>query len=225
MKFFLFIILLLGIFISCSPIKSSPQGEKHQMELTLHEVQTNVDDARHDINSFQTELQILDGKIKHQENATASIKQQLVEKILASLENLSRHIHQMEKKMSHTEKKQEIVLKDLQNFSAHSKEVNNALTQYKSRINELEKEIFKQTYRLNDVAKLKGTLENIVHSMRQSSLEGIYLEKYKVKSGDSLEKIARRYKISVDALKKANNLNDDLIVIGQELKIPSSMKR
>ena len=39
-------------FSSCSPMKSSPKEEKHQMELTLHEVQTNLDDLRHDLNCF-----------------------------------------------------------------------------------------------------------------------------------------------------------------------------
>jgi len=55
--------------IACSPLKSSPNDEKHQLELTLHELQTNFDDVRHDLNCFQTEMQILDGRIKYYENA------------------------------------------------------------------------------------------------------------------------------------------------------------
>ena len=43
---------------------------------------------------------------------------------------------------------------------------------------------------------------------------------YVVKSGDSLWKIANNYGVSVDALKKANNLTSNLLSIGQTLVIP-----
>jgi LysM repeat protein len=46
--------------------------------------------------------------------------------------------------------------------------------------------------------------------------------KYRVKSGDSLIEIAARYKVSVQAIKNANNLKDDTIRVGEELIIPLS---
>lgn len=44
---------------------------------------------------------------------------------------------------------------------------------------------------------------------------------YIVKKGDALVKIARRHKITVHQLKLANGLEKDLIVVGQELHIPT----
>ena len=44
--------------------------------------------------------------------------------------------------------------------------------------------------------------------------------KYRVKPGDSLIEIAARYKVSVQAIKNANNLKDDTIRIGEDLIIP-----
>ena len=43
---------------------------------------------------------------------------------------------------------------------------------------------------------------------------------YIVKSGDNLYAIARRYNITVDALKRANNLTSNLLSVGQRLVIP-----
>lgn len=43
---------------------------------------------------------------------------------------------------------------------------------------------------------------------------------HKVRSGESLSLLAQRYKVQVSTLKKANNLNTDVVRIGQVLTIP-----
>ncbi|MBQ6687269.1 MAG: LysM peptidoglycan-binding domain-containing protein [Bacilli bacterium] len=43
---------------------------------------------------------------------------------------------------------------------------------------------------------------------------------YTVKSGDNLYAIARKYNVTVDAIKKANNLSSNLLSVGQNLIIP-----
>ena len=45
---------------------------------------------------------------------------------------------------------------------------------------------------------------------------------YKVTSGDTLYSIARIYNTTVDSIKKINNLNSNVLNIGQELKIPTN---
>lgn len=44
---------------------------------------------------------------------------------------------------------------------------------------------------------------------------------YIVRPGDSLYFISKRYNISIDSIKRTNNLNSDLIFIGQRLEIPA----
>lgn len=46
---------------------------------------------------------------------------------------------------------------------------------------------------------------------------------YTVQSGDSLYKIATKYNTTIDAIKKANNLTNDLLSIGQVLTIPTTI--
>lgn len=45
---------------------------------------------------------------------------------------------------------------------------------------------------------------------------------HKVKSGESLSLLAQRYNIKISSLKAANNLNSDVVRIGQVLSIPST---
>lgn len=204
-------------FASCSPMKSSPKEEKHQMELTLHEVQTNLDDLRHDLNCFHTEIQILDGRIKHQEDAYQNLKQQYLEKIQNKLDTLTKQVASIEGKSSTYETKYINSNSDISQLSSHANETNLALTQHKQKINELETLLLSQNQRLTELAKIKTTLEEIVKTMK---IENSGFIIYKVKSKDSLEKIAKSNNISVDVLKKVNNLENDLIVVGQEIKIP-----
>ena len=44
---------------------------------------------------------------------------------------------------------------------------------------------------------------------------------YKVKSGDTLYSISRKLNVSVDEIKKANNLTNNLLTVGQILQIPT----
>lgn len=55
-----------------------------------------------------------------------------------------------------------------------------------------------------------------------SKEESTTVTNYIVKSGDSLYSIAKKYNTSVDKIKQLNNLNSNLLSIGQTLKIPNS---
>ncbi len=207
------------LFYSCSPIKSSPEEERHKVELTLHEVQTNLDDSRHDLNCFHAEMQIVDSKLKHLEGAIDNLKHNYFDKLLSRCEQLSSQLANMEKKVKQAEKLQDIAKNDMKSLSYQSNETREALIQYKSKIGELEKEIKKQTDKFQEIAKLRTMIKSLAGEMGRNEGNAIC---YKVKSGDSLEKIAKNYKTTVEMLKKVNNLDHDLIVVGQELKIPKT---
>jgi membrane-bound lytic murein transglycosylase D len=49
----------------------------------------------------------------------------------------------------------------------------------------------------------------------------VVTDRYKVRPGDNLGAIARRYRTSVDAIKRLNGLRSNLIRIGQVLRVPS----
>lgn len=208
-----FWIYLIALLPACSPLKSSPNDQKHQLELTLHEVQTNLDDLRHDINCFQTELQILDGRIKYYENTISSLKNHDLENQQTRIDQLNQLVQSLEKKWAHLDKTQQNEVSELKELSAHANETTAAFTQFKNRIEELESEILSQNRRFDELAKLKGRIESLARGVEHYKV-------YKVKPGDSLEKIARAHKTAVDQIKKLNGLEQDLIVVGQELKIP-----
>lgn len=214
-----FVCAALAVAVACSPLKSSPHEEKHQLELTLHKLQTNLDDVRHDLNCFQTEMQILDGRIKYYENALASLKQQDFEKQQSKIDQLAQQFSALEKKYSVIERTQGAGTQDLQQLTSHANETSAAMLQFKNRIAELEQEIQTQNRRFEEIAKLKGHLEGL-----KQHLTATDKKTYKVRLGDNLEKIARFHKTTSERIKKANDLDQDLITVGQELIIPDDTR-
>lgn len=213
LSFFLLLALLMP---GCSPLTSSAHDEKHQLELTLHEVQTNLDDLRHDINCFQTELQILDGRIKYYENALTAFKQQDLEKQQIKIDHLTHELQALEKRWTAAEKNRFTESEELIQLTSHAKETSTVLFQFKARIEELENELASGQRRFEELGKLKTNIDALGKAIRKNELSKIY----KVRPGDSLEKIAKFHQTSVDKIKKLNGFEQDLIVVGQELKIP-----
>ncbi len=80
----------------------------------------------------------------------------------------------------------------------------------------------------DDVSQLKNNWENLAEAVTKAIVEyagGKYVTPidsnyYTVKSGDSLWSISRKFGITVDELKNANNLSSNLLSVGQNLIIP-----
>jgi len=217
MRTYLALLIITSLALSgCSPLTSSPYDGKYQLELTLHEVQTNLDDIRHDLNSFRSEIQIVEGHIKHNEQALASLKNQDFEKAQSKIDQLAVAVQALEQKWNAAEKSRVADSGELKQLSSHAKETGLALVQFKDRIGEMEQELISGQRRFEEIGKLKSNIENLAKALQASDLKI-----YKVRSGDSLEKIAKSNKTTVEKIKKLNGMEQDLIGVGQELKIPS----
>jgi len=208
------LIIISQAHYSCSPLKSSPKDEKHQMELTIHEMQTGIDDLRHNYNCYETELQILESKIKNQENSISSFKSSFIESQKNKLEKALSDLSTIEKRIFILENKLNAFEKDFGQLKYHANESSSAFKKKKKKIVELEKQVLNQNKKFKDIIELKSTIKSLAQAF-------FNYKTYTVKRGDSLERIAKKFNINIQKLKKINQLEDDLIVIGQELKIPN----
>lgn len=207
------------LVIGCSPVKSTSEDERHQAELTLHEVQTNVDDFNHDLNCYKTEFQILESKLENQATAFEKLKEKTQREYQAKIENLLVRLKEVENRNAKSEGQLKETLLAMKDLTRHADETTLALNQYRSRINDMEKTLIAQNIQLEEIKKMKGTLEEMAALLKS---EDGTTALHRVRSGESLEKIAKKYNVSINSLKKINRLDEDLIMIGQELKIPSN---
>ncbi len=199
------------LFVGCTSLSSSSKTEQHQMELSLHKVRTELEDIKHNLNSYEVEHNVLEGKLIAQEQVLAALKKEFSEQNLAKLESIVEENLNLEKKLQQLSKKQEKIINDIRQLSTHANDTTTALSQYKERIAQFEKTLQMQNEVLQSASKLKE---------EQVALTSPKGKKYVVRSGDSLEKIARDHRLTVEQLKHHNNLSNDMIVVDQELQIP-----
>ncbi|QVL57698.1 MAG: LysM peptidoglycan-binding domain-containing protein [Simkaniaceae bacterium] len=205
-------LLLPAVLLTGCGSMSSSKGEKHQMELSLHKVRTEVEDIKHELNTYEIEHHVIEGKLIDQEQTIASLRQQVAELKSGKLDSFVQELQNLEKKLQQVSKKQDKIVTDIRQLSSHANDTTTALSQYKDKIAQFEKAIQGQNLQLQEISKIKEGITKL--SQAESS------RTYSVKAGDSLEKIARDQKTTVEELKRLNQMTTDLIVIDQLINLP-----
>lgn len=201
------------VLAGCTSL-SSPKEERHKTELSLHKLRTEVEDLKHDLNTSDIELHILEGKLIDQEETILGLKKIILDSQHGKLEDFEQILSTFNKKMTAVEKKQDEILGDLRQLAAHANDTTTALTQYKDKITELEKNICSQNKKFEEIAKIKKAIDSLSEGAKSEAAC------YTIKEGDSLQKISKHFSVSVEEIKKANHLKDDMIFKGQTLTIP-----
>jgi LysM repeat protein len=200
--------LILAIFYIVFPLQARPQaGVYTQPE--LDELRIEIDDLKHALKATQVDLGILDERQKSMNKGQAQNKEE------NTLSHLSATVNALEKKVSLFEKTLEKAAQDLRCL-------NTASTQAFNKMQELEQSLLSHANRLDEVTKLKETLSTISNAIRDRPTNETTpsTKTYRVKAGDSLEKIARCHHTSADTIRKINHLSHDKIIVGQELRLP-----
>ncbi len=161
----IFFLISTSLFIGCTPQITTLQQDKHETSLALREVLQEVADLRHALNNIQIELQILDEEVKQQESTIKT-------KIAPSQTKNTKG----DEKITHLERRVES-LEDRQN----------KIALFGVKIEEIESSLKEQKKLLLEISQLKSSLNSLANSLYQEDSPTLY----KVKAGDSLEKIAR----------------------------------
>jgi LysM repeat protein len=197
----------------------------------LREMRDSIDTIRHEVDNHETEIRMFDERVNNQEATISSLRQQLQDANQANKELLKGSSNSLEIKITSLEATNKSLMSDMAQFKTHANESADVLEQYKKKITELEKMLRELEIIL---AKQNQNITNIQSAMA-SMMDALQVKEvpaskaiaqadgskiYKIKPGDSLEKIARANSTTVKAIKDANNLTTDRIVVGQTLQLP-----
>lgn len=169
-------------------------------DLQIEEVRNEIASIQFRQEDARTEIGLLEERMEEQQ----LVSQTQAELLQAQLSALQRKIQELEQMQGRS-------LTDIRELGRFAKESAITLTDVQSQQREIEKGL------TADISHLKGAVQSICSVADDSQPSGLT---YKVVSGDTLEKIARRHDTTVGSLKKENSLTSDRIYAGQTLRIP-----
>jgi LysM repeat protein len=193
----------------------------------IKEVRDSVDDIRHEVNNHESEIRMFDEKLKTLDSIIDSLRDQLHDSSQAHKEQIKGSSATLDTKIAALESLSKGLVADLRQFKSHANDVSTVLAQYKQKISDLEKTVEQQSQNIDHLQAAMRTLMEAFQTKdsgqgkgSSSAVDTTASGLYRVKAGDSLEKIARNFQTSVSLLKEMNGLNNDRITVGQLLKVP-----
>lgn len=162
--------------------------------LLIEDMRAEIVSVRCRQDDSRTDINLLEERLEEQQLLSQT-----------NLEILHSQLTGLQKKVQELEGQQQAALTDIRELGHYAKESATALTDVQSRHSDC----------VADISNIKGAMESLA-SLQESAAT----EKYKVVSGDTLEKIARKFNSTIGAIKEENGLQSDRIYAGQVLNIP-----
>lgn len=214
-KISLFSIGLTSIFAltGCLPSRSL-RAQEIKADLALREMRSQIEDFKYQLNKYEVELQIVEGKADSQGSTLNQVRQDL-SKLNENDSNFVESTFALyDKKIEKLEGMEESLKKDLLLLKEHTQELITSLSQFKQKIDSNESQLSDQK---RFIEHLKTSVEAVMKYVEgPKDADGVY---YVVQPGDSLERIAKENQSTTEQLKDLNHITSDLIVVGQKLRL------
>lgn len=216
-----FLIKLAAFFILiATPLEAAPKRYyEDPSNVALREMRATLDDLRHEISNHETEIKTYDEKLHNLETIIDSLRQQSTDVAQGHKEALKDSSATLEMKINSLETTTKGLVADLKQFKNHANETASAISQYKQKLTDLEKVLEIQNQNIESLQTAIRSLTDVLQVNNNLSVSSTG-KIYRVASGDSLEKIARKHSTTIQAIKDLNGLTHDRIIVGQTLKMP-----
>lgn len=197
---------------------------------TVQQIRITLSELTHQVRNHEGEIRTFENKLQSQEASFDQLRQELSSDMQSqkdfsktTLINLQAKTEALEQSQRTLDSVTRGLTSDIKQIKGQANETVSVLSQYKQKITELENLIAAQNEHMNNLeVAIRSLMEawQIKEKPRQTSnkTEGETIS-YKVQPGDTLEKIAKNQKTSIQAIREANQLTNDRIVSGQILKI------
>lgn len=207
---------------------SRNQGYYHADEnaIAIQEMRDSLTGMRHEVSNHEAEIRMFDEKLANFDSIIESVRDQLSEASKSHKEQLKGNAATFEEKITSLDSTTKGLVADLRQFKAHANEATAALSQYKQRISELEKIVEHQNQNIEHLqAAMKALMDALQvkdGTVKKDIAAASSGNKYRVKAGDNLEKIALSNHTTVKVIKELNGMTNDRIVVGKLLILPEN---
>ena len=225
-RFLLLFSTALVIFFNMAlAVPQTIQRPSEDLSSILKKLKIEINDLKYEIHNHESEIRKFENRLQGQEasfeNSRESLKDdfEILKDSFKSIHiNLEGRIVKLEQFTDHLTKTSSAFSEDLRGLKSHADETTLLLGQYMQKVSELEKSVQVQK---QETHHLQIALQTMMEALELKTTFSVQASgTYKVQAGDTLEKIAKNHKVSLQELREANNLKGDKIFVGQNLKIP-----
>jgi LysM repeat protein len=204
-----------------TPVRTPQPTE--EMQSAMRQVRSTFSEIKNELNNHEVEIRAFENRLHTQETMMETIREQLTNSVETQNELSKTQIVHLECRTNTLDETLKALVTDMRQMRGQSNELVTITTQYKLKLAEFEKLMEAQNRHMKSLETALNAMMEVLQA-KSTSEKGFRAEEspgtYKVQSGDSLEKIARLHKVSVQAIRDLNSLNNDRIVIGQTLIVP-----
>lgn len=209
MRFVFTLILILGAAVSYA----APRGN---LEQEVMEIRHALGTMRYEIDNRDAESAILQERLVTQEQTIEQIREDMALVKKEATVKQSQSLDKLDTNLGS-------LIVDIKQMRNHANDMSEALAKAQTRIGQLEKTIDSQN---RNIANLQSAINNIMEAFDLKPVNSVAVanpgsdgDGYRVRAGDSLEKIARRHNMTIRKLKEINGLANDTIRVGQKLRV------
>jgi LysM repeat protein len=176
----------------------------------------NLDTLKNEVQIQESQITTFEEKFKNLDDIIDSLRHETTIALQAVKESLRNHSTHLDAKLSDQNNSAKGLSQEIKSLANDNIQV---LNDFKKRIADIETSIELQN---RNVENLQSALSSLIEAIKgkEVSTDETSAKIYRVKAGDSLEKIAKQNQTTIKKLKEANNLTGDQILVGQKLKIP-----
>lgn len=215
-------IIAISLFAGMAPFsaeaytKGPSLAEKNAED--LQSLRESISLLRHKLDNQQVSAKTFEERLLNFETMLESFREDVEKTASSQKESLNAKTQSLELRLASLEKLSEALSADIKLIG---KSFNDTL----QTIKELESSIAKNNRNLsnmqNAVSSLLEALQPDTKLALEADLSGKTIN-YKIKNGDSLEKIAKNHRTTVQSIKELNQMTTDKIIVGKTIKIPKS---
>lgn len=219
--------LFWALFFMCHALGAAPAKRYAYDEdnfTAMREIKDGLDILRHEVGNHETEIRMFEEKITNQEASVDSLRKLILDTTQANKDLVKTNTSSVEGRIANLESTNKSLVADLQQLKNHANDTAAVLVQYKQKLGELEKILNVHSQNMDNLQTAMHSLMDALQVKEGAGGKGIAQEEsgkvYRIKTGDSLEKIARLNGTTVKAIKEINNMATDRIVVGQTIQLP-----
>jgi len=185
----------------CALLLSSAAPVKSTMDATAF--------LRHELGNHEAQLSAIEERLENYEATGVALHQQLIN-MEYRVEQLQAYGTGCEKGLIRVEATAKALEVQIQQMYGQYKELMAAVAPIEQQ----------QREQKEATASLRIALETLIEALQRDGEQPEHDKSYRVKAGDTLEKIAKAHQTTARAIKECNNMKSDRIVIGRKLCLP-----